>query len=130
MKNIKILLKKIGITLQTGDVVSLHKGSFSVYPKRVDAKLNSAVEAQSVRIVPKSSQGSLKAVLHSAIESKEFDIKLKLLPDVAKFSVKLNEINPLLFTHGLQTRFGSMKTLVKGRNRSINRYLTYIMCDY
>jgi hypothetical protein len=47
-----------------------------------------------------------------------------LLPDVAKFSVKLNEINPLLFTHGLQTRFGSMKTLVKGRNRSINRYLT------
>lgn len=105
MKTIKNLLHRIGITPLTGDVVSLHRGS--------------------LKVLPPKEVSSLKVALMDAIKSKELDCKLKLLPDVSVFNIKLSTFNPLLFIHGLQTRFGSTKKLVRGRNRSLNRYLIF-----
>lgn len=99
------VLNGLGASLRIGDVTSLHKGSITV---------NGATSRR------------LKAELQAAQKSGEFPIKLKLLPDVDSFKILLGDFNPLLGAFGLQTRFGSNKTIEKGNNSRNNRYLLYM----
>lgn len=105
MTNLKNILTGLGITPQIGDIVSLHKGKLTVSGGKPSA---------------------LKAELKRLVSSGEFNIKLKLLPDVSNFKIRLNYFNPLLAAFGLQTRLGSGKALQRGRNRVLNRYLLWM----
>ena len=102
-------LNEKDLSLQLGDVKSLHKGS---------------LELRTMLGIRKPSK--LETALQSEIKSGEFGIKYKLLPNVSGFQVVLGSFNPLLASFGLQTRFGSTKRALEGRNRRNNRYLTYM----
>jgi hypothetical protein len=121
MKRLK-LIERVGITPLTGDVASLHKGSLEV----ITAKSKSDLFWSKSGVKTSKSRSALKAALKRAVSLRELDLKVKLLPNVASFTLKLGQINPLLFTHGLLSRFGSRKVLIQGRNRNLNRYLVYM----
>jgi hypothetical protein len=110
MKIIQNILNRIDISTLKGDVVSLHKGRLRVL--RNNKKL--------LKPNPR------KTELREAISKGHFSIKLSLLPDVSQTKIVLQSYNYLLALVGIQTRYGSHKTLIKARNGRINRYLIYM----
>lgn len=106
MQLFKKYIERAGVSLPAGDVAAAHKGRW---------------------IVHNSSSPNLRSQeLRRRISDGSFLVKLWRLPDVCGFRIKLNSYNPLLMVGGIVTRYGSNKELIKGPNRRINRYLSYM----
>jgi hypothetical protein len=106
MKQIMTFLNASKVSLRIGDVTLLHKGSLDLFKE------------------PSFFETALKKEIKNP--AGKFNIKLKLLPNVSKFQVILGSFNPLLAAFGFQTRFGSKKRAIEGRNGRNNRYLCYM----
>jgi len=89
------------------DVPSLHKGTLEVQTKRGTTSGSNFYKTQLIK------------------HYSTFNMRLVVLPDVSEFTITLGEYNKHLLSIGLVTRLGSTKTIVRHKNRQINRYLYY-----
>lgn len=111
-KFLRVLVDTLSISPLSGDVVDILSPRPRVIPRDWLGE-----------IAPSETKG-FKAELKSAA-SKGWLVKPNYLPNTSNFSIKLSDFNGLLLSQGIVSRYASKKVFYLGRNKRLNRYLSY-----